>query len=187
MFTFAVGNDLNARNRTHKRSVVEDPIDINVEGLCRRIIDTCNVIPGLERVNRFAISLSAPCAGPCHRHSKCSLSGIGSDLKLPARTVVRPGNDLTIIRRIACGVHPGAPSHTARCLQSLRVTNIDIAAAAIEGQCVFVFTGSRPGRALDLPRVPVARVVSRGGAATLVKCVGGEKAGSGLQRQRCSC
>jgi hypothetical protein len=107
-------NDLRGRDRAAQTPVVQDTIDVNVQCSCRRIVNTCDVVPAIQPILRPAIPLGViRAASTSNSDRKGALPGVRTDLQLPAGGVIGPGNDLSIVPRVAFDRNPGAPCHAA--------------------------------------------------------------------------
>src|SRR6185503_18047323 len=98
-----------------------------------------------------------------------SLPCIRSGLELPAGIVVGTSHNMGVNCRIAGGVDPGAPRHTAGTLQRRAPSQIHVVPVAVEQERLAVFGRSGPLRTLDLARVAIAGRVGRSRTRAFIK------------------
>src|ERR1043165_8577467 len=75
--------------------------------------------------------------------------GVRTRLELPPGGAIGFRDDLSVIRRVGHGLHPGTPGHTSGKLQRGGVTQVNITAGTIETQRTSIFSSGGPSRSID--------------------------------------
>jgi hypothetical protein len=168
------GVDLRGRNRAGQDSIVEDAVDIDIQGLSSGIVNGSHVIPGAKRADCCAIALRPRMASVANSDRECLGSGIGARLELPAGIDIGFGHDVAVIGRIGCCFYPCAPSHASGDLHERRIGQIDIT-EPIEAQRGSIGAVAGPSWSDQGAGNVVAGVIVRDGSGSFIETVCGDE------------